>query len=354
MSAGEDISASAPENGFTAAPQGAGHIPVMLAEVLDALQPKDGETYVDGTFGAGGYTSAILERADCRVYAIDRDPEAIRRGKALAPRYNGRLQILEGCFGDMPQLLAGAGAEKPDEKRDGKLDGKLDGIVLDIGVSSMQINEAARGFSFQKDGPLDMRMSQQGPSAADIVNTAPEKELADIIYTYGEERASRAIARKIVEARNVKPIETTAELARIIHAVLPMHGGIKTDTATRTFQALRIYVNDELGELERALAAAEDLLKDGGRLVVVTFHSLEDGIVKNFFRDKSGKAANVSRHLPQAHGVKTPEAPFTVHKSGGVKPSDAETQANPRARSARLRYGIRRRAGQAAGRRAHA
>ena len=334
MTAGKNSAAST---------EASGHIPVMLAEVLDALQPRDGAVYVDGTFGAGGYTSAILDAADCKVYAIDRDPDAMTRASTMAARYNGRLVPLEGCFGDMAQLLEAAGIDK------------IDGIVLDIGVSSIQLSTAARGFSFQNDGPLDMRMSHSGESAADVVNHADEKDLADIIFNYGDERASRAIARKIVAARAEKRIETTLELANIVHSVLPMHGGLRTDTATKTFQALRIYVNDELGELDRALEAAEDLLKPEGRLVVVSFHSLEDARVKNFFREKSGKAANASRHLPP--GPDAPPPVFTLERNNGVKPSEAETARNPRARSAHLRYGIRTaakvvRKGQ--GRKAHA
>jgi 16S rRNA (cytosine1402-N4)-methyltransferase len=303
------------------------HIPVMLQEVLQTLAPQDGGVYIDGTFGAGGYARAILQAAACTVYAIDRDPEAILRAEAMARDFNGRLIPLSGCFGDMQELLAQADVTR------------VDGIVLDIGVSSIQLSTAARGFSFMHDGPLDMRMSLSGQTARDVVMKAPEKELADIIYMYGEEKASRRIARAIVEARTEQDINTTKDLVKIIHKVLPMHGGLKTDTATRTFQALRIFVNDELGELDRALAASEDLLSDGGRLVVVSFHSLEDWRVKNFFREKSGRAPNASRHLPQAD--KPTAALFSVEKNSGLKPSDEETARNPRARSARLRYGAR-------------
>ncbi|MBW7910456.1 MAG: 16S rRNA (cytosine(1402)-N(4))-methyltransferase RsmH [Alphaproteobacteria bacterium] len=304
------------------------HIPVMLAEVLACLAPKDGGVYVDGTFGAGGYTRAILESANCTVYGIDRDPEAIARAQAFTRDFAGRFHALHGCFGDAAHLLAGAGVES------------IDGFVLDLGVSSIQLGTASRGFSFQHDGPLDMRMSLSGESAADIVNTADEKELADIIYTYGEERAARRIAKAIVEARREKPIETTAALAAIIHRVLPMHGGMKTDTATRSFQALRIHVNDEMGEIDRALDAAPALLKDGGRLVVVSFHSLEDWRVKTYLREQSGEQAGTSRHLPPDMSVKAAPV-FKLEKRNGLAPSDAETAANPRARSARLRYAIR-------------
>lgn len=299
------------------------HIPVMLDEVLQTLQPRDGAVYVDGTFGAGGYTRAILEAADCTVYAIDRDPAAFERAEKMAAEFPGRLLPLHGCFGSIAELLAAKDVDK------------VDGIVLDIGVSSIQLSTPERGFSFQHDGPLDMRMSLSGESAADVANTADEKDLADIIFNYGEERASRRIAKSIVAAR---PLKTTQDLVQAVHKVLPMHGGHKTDTATRTFQALRIFVNDELGELDRALNAAEKLLVPGGRLVVVSFHSLEDWRVKNFLREKSGRAPNASRHMPVAA---RDDSTFTLEAASGLKPTEAEIAANPRARSARLRYAIR-------------
>ncbi len=299
----------------------------MLDEVLQALSPRDGGIYVDGTFGAGGYTRAILDAADCTVYGIDRDPEAMERAKPLQKQYGDKFIPLHGCFGDVAQLLDGVGVEA------------IDGFVLDLGVSSIQLQTPERGFSFQAEGPLDMRMSLSGISARDVVNDADEKDLADIIFTYGEERASRAIARKIVAAREAQPIETTMQLVDVIHSVLPMHGGLKTDTATRTFQALRIYVNDELGELERALDAAENLLAADGRLVVVSFHSLEDWRVKNFFREKSGREPNASRHLPPRPDDAKPS--FRMEANNGVKPSAAEVARNGRSRSAHLRYGIR-------------
>lgn len=304
------------------------HIPVMLDEVLHALRPQDGGIYVDGTFGAGGYTRAILESAHCTVYGIDRDPEAFTRAKALQRDYPDRFIPLHGCFGDVEQLLATAGVSD------------IDGFVLDIGVSSIQLATAARGFSFQQDGPLDMRMSLDGISAADVVNDADEAELADIIYTYGEERASRRIAKEIVAARAAAPITTTKQLADVVHRVLPMHGGMKTDTATKTFQALRIHVNDELGELERAMAAAETVLKPAGRLVIVTFHSLEDWRVKNFLREKSGHVSGTSRHLPP-NPADAPPIIFQLENKNGIAPSASEVARNPRARSARLRMGIR-------------
>ncbi|MFH1158995.1 MAG: 16S rRNA (cytosine(1402)-N(4))-methyltransferase RsmH [Pseudomonadota bacterium] len=303
------------------------HIPVMLEEVLCALHPEDGGVYVDGTFGAGGYARAILEAADCTVYAIDRDPEAIVRAVAMAGDFPGRLIPLQGCFGSLAELLKTVSVER------------VNGIVLDVGVSSMQLSSAARGFSFQTEGPLDMRMSKAGKSAADVVNTASERELADILFSCGGERASRRIADKIVRARALAPIETTLQLADIVHSVLPRNPGLKTDTATRTFQALRIHVNDELEELGKALASAERLLLPGGRLAVVSFHSLEDGLVKGFLKERSGRQGNNSRHLPaKAAG---PAPTFATLETGGLKASAAETGANPRSRSARLRCGLR-------------
>jgi len=302
------------------------HIPVLLDEVLEALSVKDGGTYVDGTFGAGGYTLAMLGRAGCRVFAIDRDPNAAAAGRALSEAKAGRLTLLEGRFGDMDQLLAESGVNS------------VDGVALDIGVSSMQLDQAERGFSFAKDGPLDMRMEQAGPSAADVVNHADEDDLANIIYRYGEERLSRRIARAIVAARADKKFERTLELAEIVAKVVRKSGdGIHP--ATRTFQALRIHVNDELGELERGLAAAEKLLAPGGRLAVVTFHSLEDRVVKNFLKERSGDMPAPSRHLPQLHTG--PKPTFTLLGRKAVTAGPAETARNPRARSAKLRAAIR-------------
>lgn len=298
-----------------------GHYPVMLNEVLSALSPADGGVYVDGTFGAGGYAKAILEKADCMVVAIDRDPGAQKRADALAGQYGGRLIFLRGCFGDVENLLAEAGM------------GRVDGFVLDLGVSSFQLDEAERGFSFREDGPLDMRMDPlSGPSAADLVNSADEKELADLIYRYGEERKSRQIARRIVELRREAAIETTARLADIVRSCVPKsRDGI--DPATRTFQALRIAVNDELGELERALGAAEKILKTSGKMVVVSFHSLEDGLVKRFFRAQSG-GESVSRYMPQ---VDSAPAKFSLLTRKAEKPTAQEIAENSRSRSARLR-----------------
>jgi 16S rRNA (cytosine1402-N4)-methyltransferase len=316
------------------------HLPVLLDEVIAALEPKDGGHYLDGTFGAGGYSRAILAAAPgCRVTAIDRDPTAVARGHALAAEFPGRFTMIEGRFGEMVSLLGagplGSGAAGLLGDRAA---GLLDGIALDIGVSSMQIDEAERGFSFAKDGPLDMRMERAGFDAADLVNTTPEAELANIIYRYGEERLSRRIAHAIVESRRTQPFTRTAQLAALIRKVVPRHpDGI--DPATRTFQALRIAVNDELGELERGLAGAETLLAPDGRLAVVTFHSLEDRIVKDFLRDRSGAAALPSRHLP--HGGTGPQPSFTLQQRRALRPGEDELARNPRARSARLRAAIR-------------
>ena len=301
------------------------HIPVLLDEMLEALAPERGGRFLDGTFGAGGYSRAILAAAPAaELIAFDRDPSARARAEALAAEHPGRFRFVAGRFGDLDQVL-------PEDLR-------LDGLVLDIGVSSMQIDQAERGFSFAKDGPLDMRMEQSGESAADLVNTLPEAALADLIYRYGEERLSRRIARAIVAARRAEPFTRTAQLAAVIRqAVGRSSDGI--DPATRSFQALRIAVNDELGELERALAAAERRLAPDGRLVVVTFHSLEDRLVKDFLRDRSGAAARPSRHSPL--GEAGPAPSFTLLHRRAARPGEEELARNPRARSARLRAGLR-------------
>ncbi|GAC1347922.1 MAG: 16S rRNA (cytosine(1402)-N(4))-methyltransferase RsmH [Acetobacteraceae bacterium] len=299
------------------------HLPVMLPEVLRHLAPGDGERHLDGTFGGGGYSAALLEAAACTVWAIDRDPAAIARGAELAARFPGRLELLQGCFGDMVALLARHDVHA------------LDGVVLDIGVSSFQIDDPARGFSFRADGPLDMRMAASGPTAADLVNTLPEAELADVLFQFGEERLSRRIAKAVVAARVVAPIATTLQLAEVIRDVVPPNrAGI--DPATRSFQALRIRVNDELGEIERGLAAAAGLLAPGGRLVVVSFHSLEDRLVKRFMLEAAGRTPAPSRHDPG--GLRDRAAPrFALLTRGAERPGEAELHANPRARSARLR-----------------
>lgn len=297
------------------------HIPVMLTEVLTALSPEAGKTYVDATFGNGGYSEALLKAADCKVIAIDRDPNVKPRADEMKALYGNRFDFRAGCFGDIAELI----------------DFPVDGIVFDIGVSSMQIDQAERGFSYSKDAALDMRMSCNGTSAADIVNSYSEKELADLIYRFGEERKSRQIAAKIVAARKVEPIATTKQLAEIIYQVIFKKPG-QPDPATRTFQALRIAVNDELGELERGLDNGLKILKDGGRMVVVTFHSLEDRIVKNFFKQKAGKDTNVSRYLPQKNSDENKELSFC---SKAVLPTELEIENNSRAHSAKLRYAIK-------------
>jgi 16S rRNA (cytosine1402-N4)-methyltransferase len=300
-----------------------GHIPVMLAEVLAALAPRDGGIYLDATFGGGGYTTAILEAASCTVWAIDRDPDAIARGAALAARHPGRLHLLHGAFAGMMDMLAEHGVAA------------LDGVVFDLGVSSFQIDDPARGFSFRHDGPLDMRMGRAGPTAADLVNTLPERELADTLYELGEERASRRVAHAIVTARAEAPITTTGRLAQVIRSVLPPDRS-GHHPATRSFQALRIRVNDELGQIERALDQASRLLAPGGRLVVVSFHSLEDRLVKRFMAEATGRMPGPSRHDPA--GLLAREPPrFRLLATGAAKPGADETGANPRARSARLR-----------------
>lgn len=303
-----------------------GHEPVMIDEVIAALQPRDGGHYVDGTFGAGGYTTAILEAADCRVWAIDRDPDAVASAATLLDRYASRLTVIEGRFGTMTELLAGNGIDA------------VDGIALDLGVSSMQIDDPARGFSFRNDGPLDMRQGKDGLTASDLVNEADESVLADIIFNYGEERQARRIARAIVNARADAPITRTSQLAGIVRNTYRGHS--KTDPATRTFQAIRIQVNEELGELERGLESAEILLAPGGRLAVVSFHSLEDRIVKEFLRAHSGELPTVSRHLPAAVAPDI-EPCFKLIRRGAQKPSNTETRRNPRSRSARLRVAER-------------
>lgn len=300
-----------------------GHVSVMLREVLDLLAPRDGGIYLDATFGGGGYSAAILGAADCTVFAIDRDPDAIARGAALAARHPGRLHLIEGRFGDMVELLAARGVAA------------LDGVAFDLGVSSFQLDEAARGFSFRAEGPLDMRMGRSGASAADLVNTLDERALADLIRRFGEERHARRVARAIVRARAEAPITTTSRLAAIVRAAVP-HGSDGIDPATRSFQALRISVNEELDELARGLAAAIGLLAPGGRIVAVSFHSLEDRIVKHAFAAAAGRAPGASRHDPAALVVR-PAPRLRLLTPKPLAPGADEARANPRARSARLR-----------------
>ncbi len=304
------------------------HVPVLLTPILDRISPVTG-VWLDGTFGAGGYARAILDAGAERLIGVDRDPEALERGAAWADEYGDRLQLVSGRFGDLDTIV-GAGA--------------LDGVVLDIGVSSMQIDQAERGFSFMKDGPLDMRMEQSGPSAADIVNKAPEAVLADILFQFGEERASRKIAKAIVMDRKAKPFTTTRQLASMLERIMPRPKPGQPHAATRSFQALRIVVNDELGELARGLTAAEVALKDGGLLVVVTFHSLEDRMVKRFMQARSGAAPKGSRFTPLED---MDEPSFAKVTRKAIVGDTEELAANPRARSAKLR--IARRTGAVAG-----
>ncbi len=302
------------------------HIPVLLAEALEALKVRADGVYLDGTFGAGGYSRALLERG-ARVVAIDRDPTAIAAGQELVAAARGRLTLVEGRFGDLDAIARRSGAAA------------LDGVVLDIGVSSMQFDEADRGFSLRQDAPLDMRMEGKGRSAADILREDDEQRIADILFHFGEERAARRIARAVVADRTSAPYVSTLQLAEMIARVAPARPGETTHPATRAFQALRIAVNDELGQLLRGLEAAESALRPGGRLVVVTFHSLEDRIVKQFLARRSGRGQAASRLLPGEPALAAPT--FVVPSGQPILPDEAERAANPRARSAKLRFGER-------------
>jgi 16S rRNA (cytosine1402-N4)-methyltransferase len=296
------------------------HIPVLGRQAIDFLNVRDGGVYIDGTFGAGGYSRAILAAADCKVIAIDRDPRALALGADLVAASRGRLALVEARFSNLARLARAAGHEA------------VEGVVFDLGVSSMQLDEPVRGFSFRSEGPLDMRMSSSGPSAADVVAAASERALANIIFILGEERRSRAIARAIVKARARSPITSTTALAEIVASVVRARPG-EIHPATRTFQALRIFINDEMAELANALMAAEQILKAGGRLVVVSFHSLEDRIVKSFLAAR-GETRAGSRHMP---ALKRAAASFRVLTRRPVTPDEGEVARNPRARSAKLR-----------------
>lgn len=293
------------------------HVPVLLGPILDAVAPVRG-VWLDGTFGAGGYARGLLDAGAPRVIGVDRDPTALARAAVWAGDYGGRLDLRAGTFGRLDEIAGGP----------------VDGVTLDIGVSSMQLDEAERGFSFLRDGPLDMRMGDEGPSAADLVNGAPEALIADILHQYGEERAARRIARAIVAAR---PFDTTLQFAAVIERCLPRPKPGQPHAATRSFQALRIAVNDELGELARGLAAAERALAPGGWLAVVTFHSLEDRVVKRYLAARSGAAPRASRFAPEVTGP----APGFALAGKAIAPSEAEVAANPRARSAKLRLARR-------------
>jgi len=297
------------------------HIPVLLGPLLDAVAPVTG-LWLDGTFGAGGYARGLLDAGASRVIAVDRDPSVFAMAKDWASEYGDKITMVEGTFGQLDEYG----------------DQLLDGIVLDLGVSSMQLDQAERGFSFMQDGPLDMRMSADGPTAADLVNTLSDEAIADMLYLYGEERASRRIARAILRAREIGPIETTGELARIIQSVMPRPKPGQAHSATRSFQAIRIAVNDEYGQLAQGLQAAERALKSGGALAVVTFHSIEDRMVKRFFQHRSGAGGQGSRHAPAQEEI----APrFEVLTRRAVTADADELSANPRARSAKLRVARR-------------
>jgi 16S rRNA (cytosine1402-N4)-methyltransferase len=296
------------------------HTSVLGREAIEWLVPRDGGIFVDATFGAGGYSRAILETPGTRVIGIDRDRTAIAGGFGLVDRSDGRLTLVEDRFSNLAEICAAHGFDA------------VDGVVMDVGVSSMQLDQAERGFSFRLGGPLDMRMGQSGPTAADVVAKASEADLASIIYIFGEERHSRRVARAIVAARKEAPVMTTQALADIVGKVVRSKPN-EIHPATRTFQALRIFVNEELDELHQALSAAERVLKPGGRLVVISFHSLEDRIVKNFLNER-GRASSGSRHLPEvAHAASS----FLILTKRPVTPGAAEVAANPRARSAKLR-----------------
>src|SRR6056297_565845 len=303
-----------------ATPPDAPHIPVLLRRLLAAVAPVTG-TWLDGTLGAGGYARGLLEAGAGQVIGVDRDPLALDLARDWGAEYGDRLRLVQGNFAQMDDYAT-----------------DLDGVVLDLGVSSMQLDEAARGFSFRHDGPLDMRMSQEGPTAADLVNETPEAELANIIFLYGEERASRRIAKSIVRVREDAPIESTLQLAGIVERCLPRPKPGQTHPATRTFQAIRIAVNDEYGALIEGLEAAERALKPGGQLAVVTFHSIEDRMVKRFLQIRAGATGGGSRHAPK---IEQPDPQFTLKSRKAIFADAQELEENPRARSAKLRVATR-------------
>ena len=304
-----------------------GHVPVLLAQVKAGLAIQDNKLFIDGTFGRGGYSQAFLEDAQCNVVALDRDPAARSSAQELRARYDGRFRFFTGCFGDLEEILFGQGVHDVDG-----------GVVLDLGLSSPQVDDATRGFSFRSDGPLDMRMGLCGEGAADFINRATMQQLSDVIYTYGQERRARSVAREIIRERNCRPITRTGQLADIVRKVVKKSiDGL--DPATRTFQAIRIHINNELDELQRGLAAAERVLVAGGRLVVVSFHSLEDRLVKIFLSQRSGRGSRSNRHLPGLDRRASPS--FSLINNRVIKPTAEEREKNPRSSSARLRAAVR-------------
>jgi 16S rRNA (cytosine1402-N4)-methyltransferase len=303
------------------------HIPVMLSEVVTYLQPREGETYVDGTFGAGSYSRAILKQNNCTLYAVDQDPDVKKFVTQLKTEFGDRFIFINGNFSELQELLANKNISK------------VDGIVLDLGVSSMQLENPSRGFSFMHEGSLDMRMSKEGLDAYNFINTSSEETIANVIYNYGGETKSRRIAKKIIEARKNSPINSTLELADIVRSVVKK-GKSKIDPATKTFQAIRIFVNNELGALQEALIASENLLNNNGRLIIVSFHSLEDAIVKEFINERAKPKQSSSRHLPLVE-EKPFHPKFQWLTNKAIKPTDTEIKSNPRSRSAKLRAAIR-------------
>lgn len=303
------------------------HTPVMLNEVIQYLNPAIGEVYIDCTFGAGGYSRAILAATDSVLYSIDQDPEVIPIAEEVAKKFGSRFKFIEGNFADLDSLMSAQNIQS------------VDGIILDLGVSSMQLESADRGFSFMHDGPLDMRMSKTGQDAYDFINSAEQDDIANVIYNYGNERKSRSIAKKIVETRKLSPIKTTAQLASIVRSVV-RKGKDKIDPSTKTFQAIRIHVNDELGALKSVLVAAERLLNENGRLIIVSFHSLEDSIVKEYINERTKPKQAWSRHLPFVADTEF-QPRFKWLKNKVIAPTDQEIKSNPRSRSAKMRAAIR-------------
>jgi 16S rRNA (cytosine1402-N4)-methyltransferase len=303
------------------------HVPVLIEDVIKYLQPKNGETYIDCTFGAGGYSKTILEKANCKVIGVDQDPEVVPFAEDLQRKYHDRFEFWQCNFTNLIQYMHSNGVSQ------------VDGVVVDLGVSSMQLDRGERGFSFMHDGPLDMRMSRKGKNASDLINNASEEEIARIIYTYGDEGDARKIARRIVSERQIEPITTTGRFASIVRSAIGFKKS-KIDLATKTFQAIRIWVNDELGALEKLLEQVEKILKPGGRFVSVSFHSLEDRMVKTFLKSKSAKKIALSKYADQSERY-DPNAVFEILTKKSIKPDVQETIYNPRSRSAKLRAAMK-------------